>query len=83
MQQVRIALLLQQIAATVREGDVSVREEKPNVGALDNPAGAASGAGVGADGHHQQHESGAGRIHDSADVKQTLVLERPSWLSAA
>jgi uncharacterized membrane protein YdfJ with MMPL/SSD domain len=39
--------------------------------------------GVGAAERHQQHEPGAGRIHDAADVKQTVVLELPSWLSAA
>jgi uncharacterized membrane protein YdfJ with MMPL/SSD domain len=86
LQQIRAALP-QKIAATVYEGSVSARDDKQAVDVFDDHALCTYEADLGtaetpAD-RHQQHESGAGRIHDAADVKQTVVLELPSWLSAA
>jgi len=56
------------------------------VGTFDDHAGAASGFNtVAAEilaGNHQWYERGAGRIHDAADVKHTVILERPRWLAA-
>jgi RND superfamily putative drug exporter len=86
IRQIRAALP-QKMASTVYEGGVSVRDDKQPVGAFDHHVDAACVTDTGAAGRlagrQQQHGSGAGRIHHAADVKQTVVLERPSWLSAA
>jgi uncharacterized membrane protein YdfJ with MMPL/SSD domain len=76
-----------EIAARVHEGSVSVREEKQAVGASGDHAHAVRTTDVGAAeapaGRPQRDESGAGRIHHAADVRQTVVMERPWWLPAA
>jgi RND superfamily putative drug exporter len=78
------------IATTVGEGSVSGRDKKQAVGVFDDHAGVprladveARRADVGAAETlargHQRYEFGAGRIHDAADVQQTVVLERTWW----
>jgi hypothetical protein len=62
-----------EIAALVDEGSVSVREDKQVVGASGDHAGAARVTRAGAAGCLQRHESGAGRIHQAADVRPTVV----------
>jgi len=78
---------IQKIAATVLEGSVSVRDQKQAVGASDGHAYCTCGADLRAvemlaDGHHPDEPS-AGRIHEAADVKQTVVLERPGRIHEA
>ncbi|HEV2254900.1 MAG TPA: MMPL family transporter [Streptosporangiaceae bacterium] len=74
----------QELATTMREGGVSIRDEKQAVGAFDHHSKAARWADIEAAkmlaSHLQQHESGPGRIHHAADLTQTVVVERPSWL---
>jgi uncharacterized membrane protein YdfJ with MMPL/SSD domain len=78
---VAAATLPQKIATAAHEGSVSVRDEKQAVGALDGHAYCTCGADLGAvemlAGRPQPDESGAGRNHEVADAKQTVVLERP------
>jgi acyl-CoA synthetase (AMP-forming)/AMP-acid ligase II/acyl carrier protein/acetyltransferase-like isoleucine patch superfamily enzyme len=55
------------------------------VSTFDDHAGALSEADIVAAeilAGHRRYERGAGRIHDAADVKQTVVMERPWWLAA-
>ena len=77
---------LQKLAATVLNGSVGLRDQQQAAGALDGHAYCTCGADLGEfemlAGQQQPGEFGAGRIHYAADVKQTAVLQRPSWLRA-
>jgi uncharacterized membrane protein YdfJ with MMPL/SSD domain len=87
-QQHRTALP-REMATMVSEGgvSVSVRDEKQAVGAFDGHAYCTCGADLGVVemlvARQQPGESDAGRIHETADLKQTIVLERPGWRPAA
>ena len=63
------------------EGSVSLHDEKQAVGTVDGHAYCTCGADLGPIamlvGHHQQDESSPGSVHEAADVRQTVVLERP------
>ena len=62
-----------------QEASVSVRDEKQAVSASDVHAYCTCGADLGA----VEMLVGADRIHETADVRQTIVLERPERLPAA
>jgi RND superfamily putative drug exporter len=86
-----------QRSALLREGSVSIRDEKQAVGTLDDHAPTERVTSIGAAEarpgqphvpYHEPptipqriipavHESSAGRIHLTADVQQTVALERP------
>ena len=76
-----------EIAARVDEGSVSVREDKQAAGPSDDHASAARAADAGATWtpthRHQPDEALTGRIHYSADVRHTVVMERPRWRRVA
>jgi RND superfamily putative drug exporter len=76
----------QKIAVMRHERSVSGPDERP-VGASEGHAYCTCGADLGAvemlAGGYQPDESVAGQVHEAADVKQTVVLERPSWLQAS
>ena len=80
------AAFAREIAARVPISSVSVREEKQAIGGFDDHAGVVRGANVVAAqmlaDHHDRYDRATGRIHDAADVKQTVVMERPSSLPA-
>jgi RND superfamily putative drug exporter len=73
----------QEIAAMADEGGVSVRDESTSDGHAYCTCGADLGAVEMLAARPQRDESGAGRIHDAADVEQTIVLERSRWLKAS
>lgn len=76
----RAALALE-LAALARAN--GVRVEKQGADAACDRAHAVPVAAGAPAGGAEHDESGAGRIHHVADVKQTVVLERPWWLTAA
>ena len=80
------AAFAREIAARVPISSVSVREEKQAIGGFDDHAGVVRGANVVAAemlaDHHDRYDRATGRIHDAADVKQTVVMERRSSLPA-
>jgi RND superfamily putative drug exporter len=71
----------QKIATMGQEASVSVRDEKQAVSAFDGHAYCTCGADLGAVemlvGHREPDLSGTDRSHEAADVKETIVLERP------
>jgi RND superfamily putative drug exporter len=81
------AAVPQKIATVVPEASVGVRDEKQAVSAFDGHAYCTCGADLGVVemlvGRHQPDQSGADRSHDAADVRQTIVLERPGRIHEA
>jgi uncharacterized membrane protein YdfJ with MMPL/SSD domain len=90
--------LPQKGAATVPVGVISVRDEKQAVSTPGDHADSATALPLsraafaleiaarvdeGSVSVRERDESGAGQIHYSADVKQTVALERPWWPPAA
>jgi hypothetical protein len=77
------AAFARELAAIADENSVSRHDEQRAGGASGDHAHTVPGAAsTPADGP-EQDQSGTGRIHHAADVKQTVVLERPWWLPAA
>jgi uncharacterized membrane protein YdfJ with MMPL/SSD domain len=72
-------VLPQQVTTTAREESVSARDDKQVAGPSDRHSLCTPGADLAAVGRpasrYQRRESGAGRIHHDADVKQTVVLQ--------